>query len=187
MSMVAANPNLRIDWVIMSANETRKLEAEKSFAAWFPGLKHAQITFCSFSDSFFPWQGMEIKQELHRLASVCEPDLILTTRRKDMHQDHRLLSELTWNAFRNHLIWEYEIPKYDGDLGNPNLFFPLAEEIARSKIKLLMSHFKTQQSKSWYRPETFESLMRIRGIECNAPSGFSEGFHANKMCLAASS
>jgi LmbE family N-acetylglucosaminyl deacetylase len=186
LSLLAANPELRMDWVVMSANEARKPESEKCFADWCPNPKQGTLTLHPFSDSFFPWQGREIKETLHRLSNEINPDLILTTRRADLHQDHRTLGELTWNAFRNHLIWEYEIPKYDGDLGKPNVFFPLTEEMARAKLELLMSNFQSQHAKAWYRKETFESLMRIRAIECNAFSGFAEAFHADKVSLSVS-
>ncbi|MBX3422400.1 MAG: PIG-L family deacetylase [Pirellulaceae bacterium] len=187
LNLLAANPKIQMDWVVMSANETRKREAEASFATWCQNRTQCRLICQTFSDSFFPCESRELKQALHRLASELRPDLILTTRRADLHQDHRLLAELTWNAFRDHLIWEYEIPKYDGDLGRPNLFFPLTEDVARIKIKRLMTHFESQHAKSWYRPETFESLMRIRAIECNAASGFAEAFEAAKVSLTVAS
>ncbi|HMP79140.1 MAG TPA: PIG-L family deacetylase [Pirellulaceae bacterium] len=183
LALLAANPKLKMDWVVMSANETRAREAAQSFAAWCPYPTQSRLVLHHFKDSFFPWQGQEIKETLHHWAQESRPDLILTTRRHDLHQDHRLLGELTWNAFRDHLIWEYEIPKYDGDLGRPNVFFPLPETVARAKVKLLMSNFESQHSKGWYRPETFESLMRIRAIECNAPEGYAEAFYADKICV----
>ena len=111
------------------------------------------------------------------------PDLIFTHNRKDAHQDHRLISELTWNTFRNHLILEYEIPKYDGDMGRPGVFVPLPEELCQKKVRLIMDTFESQHGKNWFRPETFFSLMRIRGMECNAPSGYAEAFYCRKLAV----
>jgi LmbE family N-acetylglucosaminyl deacetylase len=111
------------------------------------------------------------------------PDLILTHHRHDRHQDHRLIAELTWNTFRDHLIAEYEIPKYEGDLGAPNLFVPLPEEVVRRKIELVLRHFATQATRTWFRAENFEALLRLRGMECNAPAGFAEAFHVSKIVI----
>jgi LmbE family N-acetylglucosaminyl deacetylase len=184
LTLLEKNHDLKMDWVIFSADERRKLEAERSFANWSPDPARCRLTVHSFADSFFPWEGQELKQTLHELSRRTSPDLIFTTRQADLHQDHRVLSELTWNAFRDHLILEYEIPKYDGDLGRPNLFFPLATEIAHEKVSRLMSNFESQHTKFWYRSEIFESLMRIRGMECNAASGFAEGFYASKITVS---
>ena len=113
------------------------------------------------------------------------PDLIFTTSRKDAHQDHRLIAELTWNTFRDHLILEYEIPKYDGDLGQPNVFVPLQPEVYERKISHLMDAFQSQHVKRWFDRNTFLSLMRLRGMECNAPSGYAEAFYCHKLVLEA--
>ena len=117
------------------------------------------------------------------MAVKSQPDLILTHRGRDRHQDHRLVSELTWNTFRRHLILEYEIPKYDGDLESPNVFFAVPDDLRERKVELLMKHFSTQRSKTWFTPATFDGLMRLRGIESAVPSGYAEGFHGRKLVL----
>jgi LmbE family N-acetylglucosaminyl deacetylase len=108
---------------------------------------------------------------------------VLTHHRRDFHQDHRVLGELTWNTFRNHLVLEYEVPKYDGDLGRPNVYVPLSEAARARKVELILRHFRSQQSKAWWSASTFESLMRLRGIECNAPEGYAEAFFGPKVVL----
>lgn len=182
MQMAKDNPQIKFDWVILSATDQRKIEAQRCFDDWLPG-NSGRLHIADFPDSYFPWHGQEIKRYLHQLAIQQSPDLIFTTRRDDRHQDHRLLGELTWNAFRNHQIWEYEIPKFEGDLGQPNVYMPLSSEIAQQKSDLLLSHYASQQAKTWYRPETFRGLMQVRAIECNAPSGYAEGFYASKLVM----
>ena len=129
-----------------------------------------------------PFVGGEVKATFEELKAA-SPDLILTHNRLDAHQDHRLLAELTWNTFRDHLILEYEIPKYDGDLGQPNLFVPLESELCEKKVRYILEAFPSQQSKRWFRQDTFLSLMRLRGMECNAPSGYAEAFYCRKLTL----
>ncbi len=136
-----------------------------------------------FPDGFLPYVASEVKQVFEQLKSEVEPDLIFTQNRKDAHQDHRLLSELTWNTFRDHMILEYEIPKYDGDLGRPSVFIPLTEEHYRRKVDYLLEAFPSQCTKRWFQRETFLSLMRLRGMECNAPSGYAEAFYCRKVVL----
>jgi LmbE family N-acetylglucosaminyl deacetylase len=136
----------------------------------------------NFRDGFFPFEGEQIKNFFEGLKRV-SPDLILTHNRKDAHQDHRLIAELTWNTFRNHLILEYEIPKYDGDMGQPSVFVPIEAEIYQKKVRYLMDAFESQRQKRWFQQETFLSLMRLRGMECNAPSGYAEAFYCRKLIL----
>ena len=135
----------------------------------------------NFQDGFMPFVGAEVKAVFEELKQTISPDLIFTHNRGDAHQDHRLLAELTWNTFRNHLILEYEIPKYDGDMGQPNVFFPLSAETCEKKVRFIMDTFHSQRSKKWFQPETFKSLMRLRGMECNAPSGYAEAFFCRKL------
>jgi LmbE family N-acetylglucosaminyl deacetylase len=137
----------------------------------------------SFRDGFLPYEGAAVKERFERLKGEVAPDLILTHARLDRHQDHRLVCELTWNTFRDHLILEYEIPKYDGDLGTPNLFVPLSREQAGRKVELLLRHFGSQRSRDWFDAETFQGLMRLRGVEARSPSGLAEAFHAPKLGL----
>jgi LmbE family N-acetylglucosaminyl deacetylase len=127
--------------------------------------------------------GADVKKVFEDLKRTLSPDLIFTHNRKDAHQDHRLIAELTWNTFRNHLILEYEIPKYDGDLGQPSLFVPLTTELCEKKIRFIMDSFQSQRSKRWFEESTFRSLMRLRGMECNAPSGYAEAFYCRKLVL----
>ena len=136
-----------------------------------------------FKDGFMPYSGGEVKTIFEELKRSISPDVIFTTSRRDAHQDHRLIAELTWNTFRDHLILEYEIPKYDGDLGQPNVFVPLQPEIYEKKIDYLMDAFPSQHSKRWFERSTFLALMRLRGMECNSPSGHAEAFYCRKLVL----
>jgi LmbE family N-acetylglucosaminyl deacetylase len=175
-------PGCVFHWVVLSAVDTREAEA-RTAATLFGGKGLQQILLKSFADGFMPFAGSEIKNVFEQLKNMCTPDLIFTHNRHDAHQDHRLLGELTWNTFRNHLILEYEIPKYDGDLGQPTVFVHLGAEICKRKVQHIVDTFESQQSKRWFEPETFFSLMRLRGMECNAPSGYAEAFYCRKLVL----
>jgi LmbE family N-acetylglucosaminyl deacetylase len=172
-----------IHWVVFSSGPDREREAVKSAQAFLKRSKHHAIVVHHFPDSFFPYSGAEIKKSMHQLSREFSPDLVFTHCRHDLHQDHRLISELTWNAFRDHLILEYEIPKYDGDLSACNLFVPLTQSICRKKTTHILKFFKSQTDKSWFTKETFTSLLRLRGIECNSSSGYAEGFYCRKIVL----
>ncbi len=174
-------PNCEFHWVVFSAIGTRELEARNA-AQMFAGTRLKGPTLKSFKDGFMPFVGAEVKAVFEELKAVY-PDLVFTHNRKDAHQDHRLLAELTWNTFRNHLILEYEIPKYDGDMGQPNVFVPVAEDICRKKVNYLLEAFGSQRSKHWFDERTFQSLMRLRGMECNSPSGYAEAFYCRKLVL----
>ena len=137
----------------------------------------------AFRESYFPWEGAEIKERFEALKAEFEPDLILSHRLEDRHQDHRLVAELTWNTFRDHLVLEYEIPKYEGDLGHPSCYVPVERADAGRKVELLLEHFASQRKRAWFTEETFWGLLRLRGIECNAPEGYAEAFHARKWVL----
>ena len=177
--------SLIVRWVVFSSSPARKKEAMLSAAAFLKGTRENAINIHNFEDSFFPYNNNagEIKKYLHQLSRDFSPDLIFTHCGRDRHQDHRLVSELTWNAFRDHWILEYEVPKYDGDLGSPNVFVPLQESICRDKVSHLTRYFKSQRDKSWFTRETFLSLQRIRGIECNSSSGYAEAFYCRKVVL----
>jgi LmbE family N-acetylglucosaminyl deacetylase len=149
----------------------------------FGGANVHELILKAFPDGFMPFVGAEIKAIFEELKQSFSPDLILCPWRRDAHQDHRLIAELTWNTFRNHLILEYEIPKYDGDLGKPNVFVPLGAELYQKKIRYIMDAFNSQRTKQWFEESTFRSLMRLRGMECNAPSGHAEAFHCHKLVL----
>lgn len=176
-------PDCEIYWVVFSAIGARADEARRG-AQLFAGPRlHGQPRLEQFQDGFMPFAGTEIKATFERLKTAVSPDLVFTHYGKDAHQDHRLVSELTWNTFRDHLILEYEVPKFDGDLGRPQVFFPLAEEQVQAKIANLMEAFGSQRSKRWFEPETFRGLMRLRGMESNAPSRYAEAFYGRKLLL----
>ena len=175
-------PRLKFHWVVFTAAGLRHDEASKA-AGLFTGDCEKVLYLKEFRDGFLPYQGAQVKEFFEELKGLLNPDVIFTQWGNDAHQDHRLLSELTWNTFRNHLILEYEIPKYDGDLGRPNFFVPLETSLVDQKIDHLHSAFGSQRSKRWFDRDTFRGLMRLRGMECNSPSGFAEAFHARKISL----
>ena len=170
-------------WVVFSATGVRAVEAQRSAALFIGASAVKGPVLKTFEDGFMPFVGAEVKAVFEDLKQTVSPDLIFTHNRKDAHQDHRLLAELTWNTFRDHLILEYEIPKYDGDLGQPNVFVPLPADVCEKKVRYIMDTFHSQHSKRWFQPDTFRSLMRLRGMECNAPSGYAEAFFCHKMVL----
>jgi len=176
-------PNLAVTWVVFSSTGDRKSEALKSADAFLADAKEKEVVVKDFRDGFFPYLGGAIKEAFEELKQVCSPDLILTHYRHDLHQDHRLIAELTWNTFRNHLILEYEIPKYDGDLGSPNLFVPLAEPICQRKVDYLLRFFPSQAGKHWFSRDLFLSVLRLRGMEGNVASTYAEAFYSRKAVL----
>ncbi len=180
---IASGVIIKAHWCVLSATEARAIEAEASATAFLTGAASAKVELAAFKDSFFPYQGSELKDWFIDLKSRINPDIIFTHSRDDAHQDHREVSQLTWNAFRNHLILEYEIPKWDGDLGQRNGYIPLEAKVLEQKIDLLMSHFGSQRSKDWFDRETFRGLARLRGIECRASEGYAEAFTLRKLCL----
>lgn len=174
-------PNSSIDWIIFSAIGTRADEARRG-ACLFAGDAVRGLVLKEFRDGFLPFAGAEVKDVFEALKSV-SPDLIFCPSRNDAHQDHRFLGELTWNTFRDHLIFEYEIPKYDGDLGQPSIFVPLDSDVYQKKVQYLMDVFQSQRSRHWFSEDTFLSLMHLRGMECNAPSGYAEAFYCRKLSI----
>lgn len=175
-------PSCVFNWVIFSASGVREAEAQRG-AELFAGIDRESAVLKNFRDGFMPFAGGEVKAVFEELKHAISPDLIFTHNRKDAHQDHRLIAELTWNTFRDHFILEYEIPKYDGDLGQPSVFVPLEAEVCQKKVRYIMDVFQSQRTKSWFQEDTFLSLMRLRGMECNAPSGYAEAFYARKIVL----
>jgi LmbE family N-acetylglucosaminyl deacetylase len=180
LKLIEMYPTLNVTWVVFGATGERKKEAIKSAEDFLSSVPRKNILVKGFKDGFFPYIGAEIKGYFEELKKEVNPDLILTHYRQDLHQDHRVISELTWNTFRNHLIWEYEIPKYDGDLGSPNLFVHLSRSICQQKIKHLTTYFQTQSNKQWFTEETFTAILRIRGIESNATEQYAEAFYCYK-------
>jgi LmbE family N-acetylglucosaminyl deacetylase len=183
LKLTKNNRNIVFHWVIFSSDQQRKREALKSAGLFLTDVKEKKIVVNHFRNSFFPFIGAEIKEYFEKLKRQFSPDLIFTHYGKDLHQDHRLISELTWNTFRDHLILEYEIPKYDGDLGIPNFFVHLDESICNRKVNHILSTYKTQSENHWFTEETFWSILRLRGIESNSPSKYAEAFYCRKMVL----
>jgi LmbE family N-acetylglucosaminyl deacetylase len=170
-------------WVVLTGESKRATEAGESADALLRGISSKSVILKDFRDGYFPYDGPEIKGFFEELKREFSPDVILTHQRSDLHQDHRVTCELTWNTFRDHLILEYEIPKYDGDMGAPNLFVPLAETLCRKKINHLMTHFGSQSSKRWFKEDLFSGLLRLRGMECNSPTSYAEAFYCRKAVL----
>jgi LmbE family N-acetylglucosaminyl deacetylase len=181
LRLLSEHDNITIHWVVFGASGIRIGEAEASANQWLSNCKQKNIIIHSFKDGFFPYQGQEIKTAFETLKKEISPDIIFTHYRNDLHQDHRIISELTWNTFRNHLILEYEIMKYDGDLGNPTFFVKLDYDVCQKKITQLLTYFKSQASHHWFTEEAFFALLRLRGIECNAPEKYAEAFYCRKM------
>ena len=181
LKLIEMHPDLKIYWVVLGAKGIREKEAIESAEDFLSSSDRKQIIVKGFEDGFFPYIGADIRFYFEELKKEVNPDLILTHYHQDLHQDHRLISELTKNTFRNHLIWEYEIPKYDGDLRSPNVLVHLSQSLCQQKVNHLMNHFKTQNNKQWFTEETFTSILRIRGIESNAPEQYAEGFYCRKM------
>jgi LmbE family N-acetylglucosaminyl deacetylase len=172
-----------IGWVVLSGKGERADEARASAEAILSGVEEKQLMLRDYRDGFFPYDGGDIKEFFESLKEF-SPDIVLTHQRADLHQDHRVACELTWNTFRDHLILEYEVPKYDGDIGSPNLFVPLGEDLRRRKIDHLMTHFASQRPKRWFKDDLFSGLLRLRGMECNSPTSFAEAFYCRKAMLA---
>lgn len=180
--MLSEGRSIDIVWLVFASNSEREREARKSAERFLDRATRKEVLVRNFRDGFFPFDGAQIKNHFEELKDTA-PDLIFSHSRWDAHQDHRLIAELTWNTFRNHLILEYEIPKYDGDLGQPNLFVPLEHEICENKVHYLMEAFESQRSKPWFSRDTFLALMRLRGMECVSPSGYAEAFYCRKLVL----
>jgi LmbE family N-acetylglucosaminyl deacetylase len=173
---------LQIKWVVFTSSPEREKEARKSAGHFLDKVHRCEVEILKHRDGYLPYESVTVKNYFEGLKTFY-PDVIFTHFRHDLHQDHRVVSDLTWNTFRNHFILEYEIPKYDGDLGNPNFFVPLPEVIARNKAKALQQYFGSQNTKHWFDPETFLSLMRLRGLESVAESRYAEGFYVRKAIL----
>lgn len=184
LNMIDRGVRLEVQWCVLSGAGEREREARSSAEDFLSSAGSAKIEVMSFQDGFFPEQGDAIKGWFETLKRRVNPDLIFTHRRDDAHQDHRQVSRLTWNTFRDHCILEYEVPKWDGDLGRPNLYVPLSAHSLRRKVELLISHFGSQRSKHWFDTETFLGLARLRGMECRAPERYAEAFFTRKLSLA---
>jgi LmbE family N-acetylglucosaminyl deacetylase len=180
LRLVKSSKKIEFYWLVLCSNPRRAREAQSSANAFLKGVRRKTIVIRSFRDGFLPYIGAPVKESFEDLKHF-EPDVIFTHFRHDLHQDHRMTCELTWNTFRNHLILEYEIPKYDADLGQPNFFVPLNDAIGRKKVQWLMRFFGTQRSKQWFSEDLFYGLMRLRSIEVATPTRYAEAFHCRKM------
>lgn len=184
LSLLAGPRSAHVTWVVFSADAVRGRELRASAKRFLRGAVSSSVITHEFRDSYFPAQYEKVKGAFEPLKNLEVPDVVFTHRRDDLHQDHRLVSELTWNAFRNHLVLEYEVPKYDGDLTTPNAYVCVDEALVERKIQILMSCYRSQTKKAWFTPETFQAIMRLRGVEAGSGTGWAEGFHAKKFCLA---
>lgn len=181
LRLIKEFPNITVHWVVFGSSGIRAEEALNSANEILKDTRGKNIVIMAFRDGFFPYIGGEIKGYFENLKTEVDPDIIFTHYGQDAHQDHRLISELTWNTFRNHLILEYELPQYDGDLGAPNFFVHLDEVICQRKVEHLLSYFKTQTSRPWFTKDTFLALLRLRGIESNSPGNYAEAFYCRKV------
>jgi LmbE family N-acetylglucosaminyl deacetylase len=183
LRLLAERPGSTVTWVVFSAVGERRAEAQGSAEAFLTTAGKADIELNQFKESYFPYVGSDIKDAFEKLKARVSPDVVFAHRNDDMHQDHRVVADLTWNTFRNNLILQYEIPKYEGDLGKPSVFVPLSRETADRKVTLLQQGFPSQHHRTWFHPDTFHGLMTVRGIECNAPERRAEAFYARKLLL----
>jgi len=181
LRLVAEAPDLVVRWIVFSGAGPREVEARNSAAVFLEDASEKQVEVLGFRDGYFPYQGADIKDRFEVLKRDFDPSLVLTHWQGDAHQDHRLLAELTHNTFRDHLVLEYEIPKYDGDLGNPACFVPLTQAQVSRKVETIGRHFTSQRGRGWFSEETFVAIARLRGIGCNAPEGLAEAFYARKI------
>jgi LmbE family N-acetylglucosaminyl deacetylase len=182
LSLIKSGRAVDVTWVVFSAPGAREREARRGAALFLKGAARTDVVIKQFRDGHFPYDGAAVKAVFETLKAT-RPDLVLTHYRDDRHQDHRVLSDLAWNTFRDHLVLEYEIPKFDGDLGQPNCFVPLDRTTAARKARLLGQAFGTQRDKHWFSDDTFLGLLRLRGMECRAPGGYAEAFYSRKAVL----
>lgn len=181
LQMLSTRCDLEFLWVVFSSGSEREREARNSAALFLERATRKEVIVKSFRDGFFPYEGTKVKEFFEELKKLVSPDLIFTHYRDDRHQDHRTISDLTWNTWRNHFILEYEIPKYDGDLGSPNYFVPLKRDVCDRKIKFICDAFQTQSNKVWLTKDTFQAMHRIRGVECASPDKYAEAFYCRKL------
>ncbi len=183
LKLVALLPDVSVDWVVLTATGARIAEAEASAARFLDGAAEHRISTHQFRERYFPQVAVELKEFFDELGRTTDPDLILCPTRDDAHQDHRTVAELVAATFRDHLVLEYEIPKYDGDLGRPSVYVHLGSTEVDRKVALLDEHFPSQRARPWFTEETFRGLMRLRGVESRAPDGYAEAFHCRKLVL----
>ena len=183
LELAERRPDLEVTWLVLSANGARAEEARASADGFLENFASRQVFIESFRDGFFPYDGAAVKERFEQLKNEVAPDVIFTHSGTDRHQDHRLACELTWNTFRDHLILEYEIPKWDADLTPTNVYVPVSEAVVQRKVELLLDHFPSQREKHWFTDDLFRALLRLRGMEANSASGYAEAFHCRKLLL----
>lgn len=183
LKMIENGQSIDVRWVVFCSNDLRAKEATNGANAFLNGAKKSSITVRNGRDGFLPYTAAEVKDYFEELKKEPEPDIIFTHYRDDRHQDHRLISDLTWNTWRSHFILEYEIPKYDGDLGTPNAFVQLSKSLSTRKADTIIEHYGSQRNKHWFSRDTFLALARLRGMECTSKEGFAEAFYCRKMLL----
>ena len=183
LHLIDSLPSVEVCWVVLSAHGERADEVRRSADAFLEQAARGRVIVRDFRDGFFPYSGAQIKDFFEDLKLQISPDLIFTHFRNDLHQDHRVAAELTWNTFRNHLVLEYEVPKYDGDFGSPNVFFHLSESVANRKVENLLTFFRSQRERRWFTEDLFHAVLRLRGMESNSPSRNAEAFYGRKVAL----
>ena len=184
LALLDQHHGVDVTWVAFSAIGERARELRKSAGRFLRKAGAARVVTRDYRDGFLPAHFTAVKEDFEGLKKLASPTVIFTHRRDDRHQDHRLVAELTWNTFRSHLILEYEVPKYEGDLAAPSAYVSLKPAQVERKIRILLSSYRTQREKRWFTADTFRGLMRLRGIESGAPSGWAEGFYASKLLLS---
>jgi LmbE family N-acetylglucosaminyl deacetylase len=181
LRLATEQPDLEVRWVVFASTPERAAEARASAAGFLEGVGQRTVQVHDFRDGYLPYEGVRVKDAFEALKAEYVPDLVFTHYRDDRHQDHRLVSDLTWNTWRSHLVLEYEVPKYDGDFGSPAAFAPLTAALLERKIDLILTHFPTQASRHWLTRDLLRSVARIRGMECVAPDGLAEAFYVRKI------
>lgn len=184
LRLVEQYPDISIHWVVLASNPTRAAEARRSAGLFLKDVSHKNVVVKEFRNGYFPYVGAEIKDYFEALKNQVAPDIVFSHYGQDLHQDHRVTAELTWNTFRDHLILEYEIPKYDGGLGSPNFFIPVTRAHCERKVDHLLACFSSESNKHWFTRDTFMAVMRLRGVECVASDGYAEAFYCRKLVLA---
>jgi LmbE family N-acetylglucosaminyl deacetylase len=183
LQLAKQRPDIDVLWVVFCSNPVRASEARASAAAFLAGFVKAQVVVKEFKDGYLPYSGAGVKDEFEVLKQKFAPDVVFTHGRDDRHQDHRVVSDLTWNTWRDHVVLEYEIPKYDGDFGQPNAYHYISAAMLERKIELLTEHYPSQVGRQWFTPDLFRAVPRIRGMESVAPEGLAEAFTCRKAVL----
>ena len=181
LTLCGANPGLRVTALVLTGGGTDREAEERMALTAFCTKAELEITVLDLPDGRIPAHWERAKRTLEELRSRCDPDLVLAPSPEDAHQDHRELARLVPTAFRDHWVLGYEILKWDGDLAQPQTYFPLSPEVLAEKVVLLHQHYGSQRDRDWFDPEAFTGLARIRGVQCH--TGYAEAFHVAKLVL----